>query len=260
MFPKTQTKVKNRRKRSSVKKGDVYEPIDYVWVFNVLRTRYQEPVGAPIMRIATQLHEIEGIIFLELGVGREIRKARGDVWGGLRRLGRCLNNREMPNYFKETIIAQSRKLRGVVGRHCATLDFMKKMKESDDGQFQDSFGKFLRTIGEYLNTDSIEKQFGKADVYDNAPIILTNSSRIPGSRAKGKDNTREEKGNRRKWNRREANVTNWEDQTWGTDNHQIQEGYEGDGEYREIFGGQSMDVPHTGQENEPQSIWIGKNW
>ena len=41
-----------------------------------------------------------------------------------------------------------------------------------------------------------------------------------------------------KGTRREANATNGGDQSWGTDNHQIQEErYEGDDEYRDIFGG-----------------------
>ena len=65
------------------------------------------------------------------------------------------------------------------------------MGGADSGQFRESFGRFLRTIGGLLNTDPIEKQFGKADVYDNSQIISTDNSRIPGSRAKGKGNPRD---------------------------------------------------------------------
>ena len=50
-------------------------------------------------------------------------------------------------------------------------------------------------IDEHLKSDSIERQFGQADVYDGTQVIL-NHSRIPGSRGKGKDNAREGKGAR----------------------------------------------------------------
>ena len=38
---------------------------------------YQEPVGAPVVRIAKQLHELESIIYRELGVW--VRTPEG-VW------------------------------------------------------------------------------------------------------------------------------------------------------------------------------------
>ena len=69
----------------------------------------------------------------------------------------------------------------------------------------------------------IGEQFGKADVYDNAKINSASRSRITGSGAKGKINTREERGKVRKGNRGDANLTNREDQNGETDN-QIQEG------------------------------------
>ena len=150
----------------------------------------------------------------------------GGGWAGrrgLRNLGRYLTNRETHNYFKETSIAKSHKSRGVVERHCAALEFTGKMAESKDGQLRDSSREPLSTIGEYANTDSVGKQYREADVYDNAQISSAESYRIPCSGSKGKGNAREEKGNRGKLDRREENVTNWEDQTWGTDNHQIQE-------------------------------------
>ena len=49
-----------------------------------------------------------------------------------------------------------------------------------------------------MNSDSIEKQFGDAVVYGKDPIILTTISRIPGSIADGKGNSRDEKGNEEK--------------------------------------------------------------
>ena len=58
-----------------------------------------------------------------------------------------------------------------------SLDFVGQMKVSDDVEFQETFGKFVRTIGELAHTGSIEKQFGTSDVYDNAQINSANSSR-----------------------------------------------------------------------------------
>ena len=104
------------------------------------------------------------------------------------------------------------------------LEYAREMKGSEDEQFQDSFGKFIRSIDEYMNTDSIGEQFGGADVYDNATLNWTNSSRAPGSRSIGKCNAREERGKGGKGNRRDANLTNWGDRDWDTDSHQIQEG------------------------------------
>ena len=117
----------------------------------------------------------------------------------LKSSGGYLTNPEMPNYFKETRIAKSHKLLGAVERHCLTLDFAEKMKESEADQFPESFGKFVRTIGERLNTDYIENKLGKSDVCDNARIIPTDISRNPGSGAKGKGNSRDE-GQTRKRN------------------------------------------------------------
>ena len=140
------------------------------------------------------------------------------VWGwlvkkrrDLKSSGRYLTNREMLNYFKATTIttiANSHKLHEVIERHCATLDNADQMKESDAEKFQESFGKFMRTIDEPLNTGPTGKQFGEADVSDNTRIIATNSYRTPGSRAKGRGNSRDG-GKRGKGTRREPNVTNW---------------------------------------------------
>ena len=49
-----------------MKQGDVYEPVDYVWRFKISKSKYQEPVGSPIVRIVKQLSGIEGVIFREL--------------------------------------------------------------------------------------------------------------------------------------------------------------------------------------------------
>ena len=51
--------------------------MNYVWAFKILRGKYQEPEGAPKIRIMNQLDETERIIFRELGVG--VRNAEG-VW------------------------------------------------------------------------------------------------------------------------------------------------------------------------------------
>ena len=85
-------------------------------------------------------------------------------------------------------------------------------------------------MGEYLNTNARGKQFGRADVYDNAKLNLPNTGMaLPGSR--GKDNDRggadvqnwssfaqQERGEGRQWNTRNANVTNGGEPNWGKDN------------------------------------------
>ena len=159
-------------------------------------SRCQEPVGAPIARIAKQLNELETIIFRELWVG--VRNPEG-VWDWLvkkrrelKSLGMPRANREMFNYLREEIIVKSHKLSGVIERHCLPVEFITQLEESDTDQLQDYFGKFIRRIDEYLNTDAIGEQFGKADVYDNAKLNLASSARIPGSRGKG--NARDERG------------------------------------------------------------------
>ena len=80
------------------------------------------------------------------------------------------------------------------------------------------------------------------------------TDRIPGSIAKGKGNSTDEKGKRGKGTRRVENVTNWGGRTWDTGNHQIQEEeYKGDDEYQEIFGDQFMGVRYAGKEIESPS-------
>ena len=64
--------------------------------------------------------------------------------------------------------------------------------------------KYIGRVDGHLNSESIEKQFGQADVYDSTTSIL-NRNRVPGSRAKGKDNAIDGKGARRKVQREE----NW---------------------------------------------------
>ena len=66
-FLKHKLKSKTDEGEEAAKKGDAYDPIDYAWMFKILRRKYQEPAGSPIVRIVRQLSEISGIIFLELG-------------------------------------------------------------------------------------------------------------------------------------------------------------------------------------------------
>ena len=102
-------------------RGAVYEPIDYVLMFKILRTKYQEPGGAPIVRITKQLGESEDIILREFRVG--VRKP-GGAWGWLGKKRRdikssirYLTNREVCLYFKDCAIVKSHKLRGAIARH-----------------------------------------------------------------------------------------------------------------------------------------------
>ena len=117
-----------------------------------------------------------------------------DWIGGQRRslkaMGRLLTNREMYICFKDCSIAKSQKLTGVIERHCLSLEF--SGGSYGDG-FQEKFANYISTIDEHFYSKSIKKQYGQADVYDGTQVIL-NNYRIPGSRAKGKDNAREGKG------------------------------------------------------------------
>ena len=56
--------------------------------------------------------------------------------------------------------------------------------------------------------------------------MILNSYRIPGSRAKGKDNHREGKGTRWEGQRREENLADGGDQSGEDDNYQSQEDFE----------------------------------
>ena len=70
------------KKRS---RRDVYEPINYVRMFNIVRTEFREPGGSPIIRIMKQLGGAGGIIFRELGVGVRNPECVGDWLGNKRR-------------------------------------------------------------------------------------------------------------------------------------------------------------------------------
>ena len=108
----------------------------------------------------------------------------------------------------------------VIGSHSSAIDFITQLGVNDAEVAQDEIAKFLRRMGEYLNTNARGKQFGKADVYDNAKLNLPSTGgSLPGSR--GKDNasgctnvqnwsrfTQQERGEGGKGNTRNANVTN----------------------------------------------------
>ena len=76
----------------------------------------------------------------------------------------------MFNYFREAIIVKSHELSGVIERHCVSMEFIIHSDESDADQFQDDYGKLIRRIDGCLDTDALGKQFGRADVYDNAKL------------------------------------------------------------------------------------------
>ena len=81
-------------------------------------------------------------------------------------------------YFKHRIVVKSRKLSGVIERHCVSLDFADDEEESDGGKFQEKFANYIRTIEEHLNSEPIEKQLGESDVNDSTKAISGNY-RIP---------------------------------------------------------------------------------
>ena len=89
-----------------------------------------------------------------------------------------------------------------------------------------------------------------------------NGYRIPGSRARGKDNPREGKGTRRKGHQREENIADVGDRSGEGDNYQPQEAFgsrEG-GKYQDIWGVRPWAFAIRGKVLRPQVIWIGGNW
>ena len=75
------------------------------------------------------------------------------------------------------------------------------------------------------------------DVCDSKQVA-SNSYRIPGARAQGKDNHRERKGTRRKGQRREENLANCGDQSGVSSNYQHQDefGSLGGDKYQDVWG------------------------
>ena len=71
-----------------------------------------------------------------------------------------LTNREMCGYFRVANIVKNHKLPTVIERHCLTMEFITQLELGDSGDFQDMLGKFLRAIGEFLNTDARGNNLG----------------------------------------------------------------------------------------------------
>ena len=94
-------KAKVGENERAILNGVNCDPVNYDWVFNVLRGKYREPAGVPIVRIAGKLGGIEKVIYRELepwvrnpeGVWGWIGKKRSD----LKTSGRHLANREVYN-------------------------------------------------------------------------------------------------------------------------------------------------------------------
>ena len=135
----------------SILKGELYEHVGYDWAFQILRGGYREPEGSPIIRIAKQLSGDGGVITRELELW--VRNPEGVCdWLGRRRrdlkaLGRLLTSREMYIYFKDCIVAISRKLSGVIERHCLSLDFAEDLKQSDGGGISGKVRKLHKNRG-----------------------------------------------------------------------------------------------------------------
>ena len=79
-FLKQQAKSKIEENGKSLLEGNDSEPISYEWAFMIFRDKYQEPEGAPIVRIVGKLWGIGEVIYNELGSG--VRNPAG-VWGWL---------------------------------------------------------------------------------------------------------------------------------------------------------------------------------
>ena len=163
-YAKHKLKSKMDEGEEAIKNGVCYEPIDYEWMCEVFKSMCQEQAGAPKARIARQLNELETIIYRELGVRARTPEV---VWGwiggirrGLKSWGIVLTNREMLSYFRGANIVKTHKLHAVIEIHFLAMEFDKQLAAGDAEYSQDDFGKFLRTIGDYLDTDAPGKQFG----------------------------------------------------------------------------------------------------
>ena len=65
--------------------------------------------------------------------------------------------------FKDFRVVKSRKL-GVIEMHFLAIEFMGDWEGEGWEVFLDKFPKYLRRIHGHLNSESVEKQFGRADV------------------------------------------------------------------------------------------------
>ena len=137
---KASSKIEDNEKESL--RGESYEPIGYGWMFRILKSKYQEPNGAPIARLTRQLGEMGNAITRELEVGVRNPECVG-YWickkrRELESTGSNLASREMYIYFKNCIVAKSRKLREVIERHFISLEFFEELKDPDAEKFHGS--------------------------------------------------------------------------------------------------------------------------
>ena len=105
-----------------------------------------------------------------------------------------------------------------------------------------------------LKFGTVEKHRGQADVYYSTAVIL-NRNRVPGSRAKGKNNSIDGKGE--SWEgQREENWTEGIETPAGRDNYQAQEefGNEGGDNYQCNWGIRPMMFYTHGEIADPQAI------
>ena len=73
---------------------------------------------------------------------------------------------------------------------------MGDLKGPDGVIFHEKFRNSHMAEDEMLNSESDDRQFGRADVYD-IDIVSPNRNRVPGSMVRGKDNARDGTGTRR---------------------------------------------------------------
>ena len=106
-------------------------------MFAILKAKYQEQGGVPIVRIMSQLSSIDRVSYSELEQG--VRNPEG-IWDWLLRNRNdprssrgCLTNREIYNYSDDCSFAQNRKLADVIRRHCLTVEFMGYLEETVSG-------------------------------------------------------------------------------------------------------------------------------
>ena len=159
-----------------------------------------------------------------------------------------LTNREMFGYFREANVVKTHNLNPIIANRCLNIDFILKLEAGEAEECCDMSGKDLGRMCEFLNTESLGKQFWQADVYDNTKVNFPNPGKgSPGSISKDNDIianvhnwsrfAKQEMGRCSKGNVRNANVTNGEETTRVDEEGLEKEEY---CEYHEDWGGRWM--------------------
>ena len=60
----------------------------------------------------------------------------------------------------------------VIESHFLSLEFAGELKEPDDGELQEKFPNYVRTIGEHWDSECVGGKFGQSGVYDSTQVFF----------------------------------------------------------------------------------------